>query len=189
MARLSFRGSAADYGEGNTSAGRVELESGVLDSDPFARLFLSVDQVRRFGSAEIRASGWVGLATNHLPAYRTFVLGGWGTLLGESFRRWGGRKAVFGHLEVGRNLPLPGVPVGGLLSAGAGIYVAPFVSVGWTGDPLAGYQWLPTDNLRGVVGMVVEPFNGLVRIMLGRNLNEKSYGLTVDITKKLWGVL
>jgi hypothetical protein len=188
-ARLRFATASADYGNGNRSSRSVELESGLLNSHPFARLLVSFDEVRNLGPMEIRSSGWLGLATNHLPAHRTFVLGGWGTLIGESFRSWGGRKAAFGHLELGRKLPFPGVAVSGSVATGAGIYAAPFVSVGWTRDPPAGYPWLPTGRLRGVVGVALEPLGGLVRIMLGRNLSEKSFGITVDITRELWGVL
>ncbi len=184
---LSHVGS--NYGVGDEFLAQVDVEGGVLDSDAYLRVMGSFEFERKTGAGEVRASGWVGVATDNLPAYRTFVVGGWGTLPGESFRRWGGRRAFFTTLEVGRTLPLPGIPVGGLVSTGQGVFLAPFVSVGWTADPPVGFEWRPTGSLRGVVGLVVEPLNGLLRIMVGRNVSENTFGLTVDVTERLWGVL
>src|SRR5437773_1447832 len=60
----------------------------------------------------VRAQG--GVASADLPAHRAFVLGGRGTLLGDEFRRWGGRRMALLHLE-GR-VPVP------FLSLGVGPY-------------------------------------------------------------------
>jgi len=189
VARLSFRRMSPAHGLGDKSLGKVSIEAGVLDSDPYIRLLASFEQNQRFQDLEVRISGWFGLASDRLPAYRTFVLGGWGTLLGEKFRRWGGRQAFFGTLEVGRDLPFPGLPLGGFVTTGATIYMAPFISLGWTSDPPTGFEWRATGAVRVVAGVVFEPLNGFVRIMLGRNLSEKSFGLTIDVTRELWGVL
>lgn len=189
VARLSFRRMSPAHGLGDKSLGKVSIEAGVLDSDPYIRLLASFEQNQRFQDLEVRISGWFGLASDRLPAYRTFVLGGWGTLLGEKFRRWGGRQAFFGTLEVGRDLPFPGLPLGGFVTTGATLYMAPFISLGWTSDPPTGFEWRATGAVRVVAGVVFEPLNGFVRVMLGRNLSEKSFGLTIDVTRELWGVL
>src|ERR1041384_423504 len=56
----------------------------------------------------VRAQG--GVASADLPAHRAFVLGGRGTLLGEAFRAWGGRRVALIHLEW--RVPLPVLSLG-----------------------------------------------------------------------------
>src|SRR5207244_3416500 len=58
----------------------------------------------------VRALG--GVATRALPAHRSFVLGGRGTLLGDDFRRWGGGPRDPGdarpRARVARRVPVRG---------------------------------------------------------------------------------
>ena len=46
------------------------------------------------GPGALRLSGTAGFGTRELPGYRGFAVGGWGTLPGEPFRRWGGRRVA-----------------------------------------------------------------------------------------------
>src|SRR3989454_5825514 len=59
----------------------------------------------------LRAQG--GIASADLPAHRAFVLGGRGTLVGDEFRRWGGRRMALLHLEWRGSVPLVALRVGG----------------------------------------------------------------------------
>ena len=47
-----------------------------------------------------------------LPAYRSFALGGRGTLLGEPFRAYGGRAMALAHVEWRLEVPVPATAVG-----------------------------------------------------------------------------
>ncbi len=75
-----------------------------------------------------------GAATRDLPAYRAFVLGGRGTLLGEGFRAYGGRETAWGSLDLRLPVGVPEVPLGSFAGTGRTLTLIPFVAAGWVGD-------------------------------------------------------
>ena len=59
-----------------------------------------------------------GPGSDGLPAYRSFVLGGRGTLVGEPFRAYGGRAVALAQLEWRFEVPAPAIPLGSFASTG-----------------------------------------------------------------------
>jgi hypothetical protein len=188
-ANLRLAAGSRAYGLRKGATGDLNVESGVGEPGAYVRLRAGWQVRTGTGPGELRFSGWAGLATSKTPAYRSFVLGGWGTIPGETFRRWGGFGAVFGRLEWGVRVPLGPLPLGGLAAAGSGIYVAPVVALGWTDRPPAGSTWRATGNPRLAAGFALEPFGGLLRVELVRNFTEGEFGITVDLARELWGIL
>jgi len=84
----------------------------------------------------LRAQG--GVASADLPAHRALVLGGRGTLLGDEFRRWGGRRMALLHLEWRVPVPFVSLGVGPYARTPRVLTVAPYVALGWAAGPMAG---------------------------------------------------
>lgn len=139
------------------------------------------------GSILLRAEG--GAGSSELPRYRSFAIGGWGTLLGEPFRAFGGRRYLLGHLEYRIPVPFPALPLGSFVSTGNRITLAPFFAAGWAGDRLAGVPWRPSRAVRPVAGMAVEWFHGLIRIESGVTLRTGHFGISVDVNQEWWDIL
>ena len=162
-------------GSGQTRWGRVTAD---LDGElPFV------------GSSTIGLRAYGGAGTEHLPAWRSFVLGGRGTLLGEGFRAWGGRQMAWGSLEWRVPVPMPAVGLGDFASTGRTAIVAPFVAVGWAAAPVAGLPWGATGDPRLTTGAALELFYKLVRIEGGVSLQTGEIGVTFDVGRVWWGML
>jgi hypothetical protein len=130
-----------------------------------------------------------GVGTAGLPAYRSFAIGGWGTLPGEGFRRWGGRRMALAWLEYRVAVPFPAIPLGAFVSTGSSITIAPFVAAGVAGGPIGSVPWRPTREVRPVVGGAIEWFHRLLRTEVGVSLRTGQVGVTVDVSREWWGVL
>lgn len=122
-----------------------------------------------------------------MPGYRAFALGGRGTLVGEPFRAWGGRRAALGHAELRFEVPVPEIPLGSFASTGRTMTLAPFVAAGWTDDRAVVGR--PTDGIRPVVGVAAEWFMRLIRVEAGVGLRDGDFGITVDVNREWWGIL
>jgi hypothetical protein len=129
------------------------------------------------------------MGTDRLPAYRSFVLGGRGTLLGEPFRAYGGRSMALVHLEWRFEAPVPAVPLGSFASTGRSVTLAPFLAAGWAERPLRGLPWDDTDGVRPVAGLAVEWFMRLLRLEVGVGLRDGGVGVSVDVNRDWWGIL
>ncbi len=139
------------------------------------------------GRLALRLEG--GAGSRDLPAYRSFAIGGWGTLVGEPFRRWGGRRMALGTLEYRLDTAFPAIPLGAFASTGRSITVAPFVAVGWTGGEMPGVPWRASAAGRPVAGIAVEWFHRLLRIETGVSLRTGRIGITVDLNREWWEML
>src|SRR5207245_11406918 len=115
----------------------------------------------------IRAQG--GGASARLPARRAFVLGGRGTLLGDQFRAWGGRRMGLMHVEWRVPVPFPSLGVAPYARTPRTVTLAPYVAVGWADRPVAGTPWVPTEGARRPLGLGVE-WQGVVRCEAGLGL-------------------
>jgi outer membrane protein assembly factor BamA len=124
-----------------------------------------------------------------MPGYRSFAIGGWGTLLGESFRAFGGRRMALLSLEYQLRAPFPALPLGAFVSTGRTVTIAPFVSAGLTGGEIAGLPWRATTEVRPVVGVAIEWFHRLLRSEVGVSLRTGRAGVTVDINREWWDIL
>ncbi len=139
------------------------------------------------GGVQFRAEG--GLGTRELPEYRSFAIGGWGTLPGEPFRAWGGRTMALASIEYRLPVPFLALPLGPFVSTGNEITLAPFLSAGWAAEGIAGLPWRPSGRLRPVAGLALEWFHHLLRVEGGISLRTGAFGLSVDFSRAWWDVL
>lgn len=167
----------------------VELEGGLGDAE-WGRVSVDLDGELPFvGSTSLGVRLYGGAGTDALPAWRSFVLGGRGTLLGEGFREWGGRQMAWGSLEWRLPVPAPAIGLGDFASTGRTAIVAPFIAAGWAGGEAAGMPWTTTHDPRLTAGMALELFYKLVRIEGGVSLQTGDIGVTFDVGRVWWGML
>jgi hypothetical protein len=168
---------------------RVEVEGGAGASE-WGRATAEIDGVVPFvGTTTLGIRGYGGSATSGVPAWRTFVLGGRGTLLGEEFRAWGGRDVAWGSLEWRIPVPVPAIGLGDFVSTGRTAVVAPFLAAGWADDPVSGLSWTATHEPRLTAGVALELLYRLVRIEAGASLQTGDLGVTFDVGRIWWGAL
>ncbi len=168
-------------------SGRVAVEAATGDAE-WVRA--SVELEARWpagpGGLLLRAAGLAGGA--ELPAWRGQPLGGRGTLVGEEFRAFGGRRGGLAHLEWRVAVPVPEITVGGVVGTGR-LLLAPFAAAGWAEGALPGAPWEPTDGVRPVAGLALEWPMGLLRIEAGVALRTGEAGVTVDVGRAWWTIL
>ena len=167
---------------------RLGFEAGEGPGE-YARVTAEGRWVRTAGPGQLLSRVALGTGTDRLPAYRSFVMGGRGTLVGEPFRAYGGRSAVLGHLEWRFDVPFPAIPLGSFASTGRHITVAPFLAAGWTERPLTALPWIDTDGVRPVVGVALEWLMRLIRVEAGLGLRDGRIGVSVDVNRDWWGIL
>jgi len=143
----------------------------------------------RAGGTALAGSLHAGFGSDGLPAYRSFVLGGRGTLVGEPFRAYGGRSYALAELEWRLNVPAPAIPLGSFASTGGTMVLAPFLAAGWSDRPYPGLPWRATGGARPVAGLAAELFMRLLRVEAGVGLRDGDVGITLDVHPDWWGVL
>jgi hypothetical protein len=188
VARLTFERASGGIAVRHDLQGSLNLEA-AEGPRGFVRAAGEGRWLAPAGPGQLLARAYVGWGSDGLPAYRSFVLGGRGTLPGEPFRRFGGRTALLGHVEWRLDVPFPAIPLGPYVSSGRTVTLAPFVAAGWTKRPLAGTPWRGTAGLRPVAGLAAEWFMRLIRVEAGVSLRTGEFGLTVDISRDWWGIL
>ncbi len=187
-ARLELERSSAGIAVPYDLQARVSVEVGD-GSSQYLRAQASAQWRARVGGNELLSRLYLGAGTEGLPAYRSFVLGGRGTLLGEPFRAFGGREMVLGHLEWRFDLPAPAIALGTFASTGRLVTLAPFVAAGYAARPYGSLPWDNSDGVRPVAGVALELFMRLIRVETGIGLRDGQAGLTVDISRDWWGLL
>jgi hypothetical protein len=168
--------------------GRLSVEAGE-GSGEYVRATAEGRWLARLGRSELLSRVYLGVGSERLPAYRSFVLGGRGTLVGEPFRAYGGRETGLAHVEWRFPVPVPAVSLGSFASTGRQITVAPFLAAGYTGRPIPALPWNRSDGVRPVAGVAVEWFMRLIRMEAGVGLRDGHIGVTVDINRDWWGLL
>jgi hypothetical protein len=185
LARLQYERGGAGLGLARGLEGALQLEGGTGPTD-YLRATLEGRWEAPLGATTLRTRLLAGAGTDGLPAHRSFVLGGRGTLVGEPYRAYGGRQAALAHVEWRLPAPVPAIPLGSFASTGRSMTVAPFVAAGWTRSPALGFA---TDGIRPVAGLALEwPF-GLLRVEAGVALRGGGFGITVDVNRDWWGLL
>jgi hypothetical protein len=177
-------------------AGRVDFEAGLGDAD-YLRVAGEARARIPAGPGELAALGRVGFGTDSLPPYRAFTLGGRGTLVGEPFRAYGGRRIALLRIEWRLPLGVPSLPLGSFAMTGRAVTVAPYFAAGWAGSPdpcpqdgspiCANWRW--TEGIRPVLGVASELLFGLVRIEAGWAIRSGGIGVVFDLTQAWWPVL
>jgi hypothetical protein len=167
----------------------IAVEGGSGDEE-WGRGTVELDGVVPFvGSTALGIRGYGGSATAGVPAWRSFVLGGRGTLLGEEFRAWGGRQVAWGSLEWRIPVPVPAIGLGDFVSTGRSAMVAPFLAAGWAGASVGGLAWTETPDARVTAGLALELLYRLIRIEAGASLQTGDAGVTIDVGRIWWGAL
>lgn len=188
MGRVTLGFDAGPRAEARATA-RLDLEAGVGDST-YGRILARGEVGRRLGPGDLAARGWVGLGSRSLPARRSFALGGRGTLVGEPFRAWGGRRAAWLFVEWLARVPGPAVPFGAFGRTAPEIAIGPFIAAGWARDSLPAAPWRPSPGLRPVVGVAIELLARSVRVEIGQALRGgRGPGVTIDVNRAWWPVL
>ena len=166
----------------------VALEAGRVDGGArYLRLAGTAHLLAPLGGTRVLARVQGGLASANLPAHRTFVLGGRGTLLGDDFRAWGGRALALAHFEWRVPAPFPSLALGPARTPGT-IMLAPYVAAGWTERPVVGAPWRATPGVRVTVGVGME-WLGVFRVEAGYGVQGGRAHVTFDVTRDFWSVL
>ena len=186
--RIALRRQAPSFATVRNLSGRLEVEGGAGTSS----------YLRSYGELRWQVpawSGWLvarasaGAATPGLPAYRAFVLGGRGTLLGEPFRAYGGRETAWGSLDLRLPVGVPEVPLGSFAGTGRTATLIPFVAAGWVGDAVTPAIGAPSRGVRPVAGLGLEWFHDLIRFDAGYGLRTGKFGASVDVSRDFWDIL
>lgn len=146
--------------------------------------------------AELRGTlarvGWrieAGVGTRDLPGYRSFVVGGRGTLVGVSHRSIGGRRLA--RVEVALPLAVR-VPAPGLGRFAAGMLtsrVTPYLAAAVAGGGVAGVPWRATGTIEPVVGVRLDLWGPLLRLEAGWAVRQGGLGVTLDAHPDWWSML
>ena len=167
----------------------VSVEAGRSDGGTrYARLAGTGHVLLPLGGTRLLVRTEGGVATAGLPAYRTFVLGGRGTLLGDDFRAWGGRRSALLHVEWRIPAPFPGIALGAAARTPGSITVAPFIATGWADAPVANTPWRATPGARVTTGLGLE-WLGVFRLEVGYGAQSGRTHLAFDVTRDFWSVL
>jgi len=190
-ARVSLRRRAAGLGADveRDLAGGLSLEGGRRDGGAtYWRWSADGSALFPLAATRVLVTGEAGIGSAHLPAYRAFLSGGRGTLLGDDFRSWGGARDA--RLGVEWRLPVP------FFSLSAGPYartpgtltVAPFAVAGWTARPIAGTPWRATPGTRVTLGLALE-WLGVIRVEAGYGAQSRRMHAALDVARDFWGLL
>jgi hypothetical protein len=186
---LALERRSAGFSYGHGVSGKVSVESGMLEDEQYLRVSAGGRAQFPVGAVNVVTRAWVGWGTEGLPAHRGFVVGGRGTLVGESFRVWGGRRVAFAAVEGRIPAPFFAIPMGARVSTGDRIFVIPFVAAGWTGGGIANGVGLLSGGIRPVVGTAFEWFHSLLRVDFAMSLRDERFGVVFDVSRDLWPIL
>jgi hypothetical protein len=188
LGSVTFKRRDGGVGLAKDLYGEVRLEAGDGPTQYF-RIAAEVTGVTTLGGRALVARGYGGWGSEGLPTYRSFVLGGRGTLPGEPFRAYGGRSMVLLHVEWRPTIPVPAASFGTFASSGSDLLIAPFVAAGWSNRAIPGTNWRATGGVRPVLGVGVEWLMNLVRLDVGVGLLDGGVQVTVDVTRGWWPLL
>ena len=169
-------------------SGELLLEGGLGPTD-YGRAALGLRWRAPLGPGAFRVLAYGGVGSDGLPAYRSFVMGGRGTLLGYPFRAFGGRSLAVAQAEWRFQLPAPALPLGTFASTGRTFILAPFLGAGWSERAVPGTPWAASDGVRPTAGLATEWFMGLIRLEGGVGLDDGRFELTLDVSREWWNIL
>jgi hemolysin activation/secretion protein len=164
-------------------AGEATAEVG----EHFARFNGNGHLLVPLGSTRLLARAQFGIATRDLPPYRVFVLGGRGTLLGDPFREWGGRRMALVHVEWRTTVPFLRLSSGPARTPGT-ITLAPFVATGWAAEPVPLSPWRATAGTRVTLGLGAE-WLGVFRLDAGYGVQSRRLQIAFDVTRDFWDIM
>lgn len=184
VARLSAS-RRARTGDGWT----IDAELGWGDAD-WTRIAATGATRLALGPGSLTLDGMVGVGSDGLPGYRSFVLGGRGALPGVAHRSLGGTGAAWAR--IGWNLPvaIPVPPVHRLLrQVTLPSTIGPFVAAGAAWGDRPGLPWRGDGGVEPVAGLRLDLWGPLLRAEFGASLRRGTIGVTIDVHHDWWPVL
>src|SRR4051812_22441483 len=153
IARLGLQRANGGIAQHSDFGGSLALEA-AGGSTQYARATAQGTWRVTLGRHELLSRFFLGLGSDSLPASRSFVLGGRGTLVGEPYRAYGGRTSALAHVEWRFAVPVPAIALGSFASTGRSLILAPFLSAGYAARRYPGLPWSETDGVRPVAGVL-----------------------------------
>jgi hypothetical protein len=182
-AALTLRRRSEGFAVRRDVAGEATLEVG----EHYTRMSGSGHLLFPIGASRILTRVRFGLASKNLPAHRAFLLGGRGTLLGDAFREWGGRRAAVLHVEWRTPVPFIRLSAGPARTPGT-ITVAPYAAWGWSAEPIPFTPWRATPGTRMTLGFAAE-WLGVFRLEVGYGVQTRQAHVGFDVTRDFWDIL
>ena len=184
-AALTIRRRSEGFAVRRDVAGEATLELG----EDYTRVSGAGHWLLPIGAGQSRLLTRVqfGVASSALPPHRAFVLGGRGTLLGDPFREWGGRRAALVQVEWRTPVPFIRLRAGPARTPGT-ITLAPYTALGWSAQPLPLTPWRAAPGTRVTVGLGAE-WLGLFRLEAGYGMQSRQMRVAFDIARGFWDIL
>jgi hypothetical protein len=172
-------------------AAEVSVETGRRDGgSQYVRVAATGHLLVPAGGSRVLVRLQGGAADDDLPPHRAFVLGGRGTLLGDDFREWGGRRAALVHLEWRAPVPFVRMAAGAYARTPGTITLAPYAAAGWSDRPIAATSWqaTPGSGPRVTLGLGLE-WLGVFRLDVGYGVQSHRARVAFDVTRDFWDIL
>ncbi|HEY3279311.1 MAG TPA: hypothetical protein VGJ83_02275 [Gemmatimonadales bacterium] len=167
----------------------VTVEAGQVDgASAYGRATAAAHLLLPLAGTRILARAQGGVASGGLPRHRAFVLGGRGTLLGDDFRVWGGRRSALAHVEWRVPVPFIRIAAGPYARTPGTITLAPYAAAGWADEPVASTPWRATPGARATLGIGVE-WLGVFRLEMGYGVQSRRGRMAFDVSRDFWEIL
>jgi len=189
--RAGWRRRSSSFAAGRELSGRLEAEFGGRHEDgaTYLRAFGELRWQAPVSSARLVTRVAGGSSTRNLPLHRSFVLGGRGTLLGESFRGRGGRHMAWLSAELQLGVPVPELRLGSFAGTGSRATLAPNIAMGWVGTANPGFFSGPGTGVDVSAGLGLAVFHNLIRLDFGYGMGARRLGFSVDVAREFWEIL
>jgi hypothetical protein len=186
VASLTLRRRSEGFAVRRDVAAELTVEVG----EHYARAHGSGHLLVPVGGSRVLVRVQGGAAGDGLPPHRAFVLGGRGTLLGDEYREWGGRRAALVHLEWRTPVPFASMAAGPYARTPGTITLAPYAAAGWSDRPVPGTPWraTPGEGPRVTLGLGVE-WLGVFRLDAGYGAQSHRVRVAFDVTRDFWDIL
>ncbi len=191
VASLTLRRRSEGFAVRRDLAAELIIEGGRMDGGPaYVRVAAAGHLLAPVGGSRVLVRLQGGAAGDGLPPHRAFVLGGRGTLLGDEFRQWGGRRAALVHLEWRAPVPFVRMAAGPYARTPGTITLAPYAAAGWSDRPVPGTPWraTPGGGARVTLGVGLE-WLGVFRLDAGYGLESRRARIAFDVTRDFWDIL
>ncbi|MGH7582098.1 MAG: hypothetical protein ACREL5_02595 [Gemmatimonadales bacterium] len=167
---------------------RVDAEAATGDT-AWTRIDVRASERAAISLGHLDLTAELGAGSRRLPGYRSFALGGRGTLPGVPFRAVGGRRIALAQVAWELPVPIPTPPVPASRYAPLPSTLSPFIAGGIAGGSVAGTPWLGTRRIEPVAGLRLDLWGPMLRIETGISLRTGHADLIVDVHPDWWPLM